>query len=350
MQRIGKIDRGLLEELVIKKTGFQNKQVVQGPGFGVDTSVIKIGENKGLVIASDPTSLISSLGLKESAWLSVILTANDIATSGYLPKFAQIVFHLPNSIEKSDFEEYWNAIHFFCEEMGVAITGGHTGFDTIGTSTISGGITMFTEGNLSDIKLTSLVKPNQDLILTKSAAFSSAAILAKSFPNHTAENLGKKVQQKLAESFYSTSILPEVKLLQSDKKLFKQVSGMHDITEGGVLGGVYELCEAGGVGVEIQQDEIPIGKEQQQICQLFTIDPYRSIGSGSLLIACEKEATENILQLFNSNNIAAKKMGHTIENPERRVLVNSDVEEVLTYQEEDPYWAAFFKAVDDTLD
>src|SRR5690606_37022112 len=126
--KLGKIERADLETIFTRRTGARNSKVVQGPRFGVDTAIVRIGENQGLIMASDPTSLIPTLGLRESAWLSVILTANGVATSGFLPEFAQFMLHLPHTISKEDVTRYWEHIHAFCREVGVAITGGHTGF------------------------------------------------------------------------------------------------------------------------------------------------------------------------------------------------------------------------------
>lgn len=349
MGRAGKIQRDILDEVVTKKTGFQNPSVLQGPKFGVDTALIKTGRNTGLVSASDPTSLIPSLGMKDSAWLSIILTANDVATSGVLPKYAQFVFNFPEKLKNEDFKEYWDHIHMFCQEVGIAITGGHTGFSNTGPTTISGAVTMFSEIDLSMAKSTVFVQPNQDLILTKSAALSSAAILARSFPNHTAKHLGGETQQKLAESLYQMSILPEVKVLSAQKDLFSQVSGMHDCTEGGVLGAIYELCQASRTGAEINQENIPLGKEQKQLCELFNIDPHRSIAAGSMLIACQKEATQNTLALLRDSGINAEKVGQTLEEPDLKIITPTG-KETLVYQEKDPYWKAFFDAIEQKLD
>lgn len=349
MARTGKIQRNILDQVISVKTGFQHPGVLQGPKFGVDTALIKIGENSGLITASDPTSLIASLGMKDSAWLSVILTANDVATSGVLPQFAQFVFNFPEDLKDKEFKEYWNHIHLFCKDLGIAITGGHTGFSSTGPTTISGSVTMFSKVELSMAKSTAFVKPNQDLILTKSAAHSSAAILARSFPKYTAKHLGQAAQKKLAGSFYKLSILPEVKALKAQKELFSQVSGIHDCTEGGVLGAIYELCKASETGAEIYQDRIPLGDQQKRICQLFNIDPLRSIASGSMLLACKEEATQSILSLFQDNGIEADKVGQTKENAELKIITSSG-EKAMLYKEEDPYWAAFFNAIEQKLD
>lgn len=349
MERAGKIGRDILDEVVTRKTGFQNPSVLQGPKFGVDTALIKTGKTSGLVTASDPTSLIPSLGMKDSAWLSVILTANDVATSGVPPKYAQFVFNFQATLKKNDFKEYWHHIHFFCQEMGIAITGGHTGFSSTGESTISGAVSMFSEVELSMAKSTAFVQPNQDLILTKSAALSSAAILAKSFPNHTAKHLGRETQHQLAESLYQMSILPEVKILSSRKDLFSRISGMHDCTEGGALGAIYELCKASGTGAEVNQEKIPLGKNQKQLCQLFNIDPYRSIAAGSMLIACQKEATQSTLSLLRNTGINAEKVGQTLERPELLIITPTE-KKPLEYQEKDPYWKTFYDATEQKLD
>src|SRR5690606_17213236 len=95
-------------------------------------------------LTSDPLSLIPSLGLRESAWLSVQLMANDMATTGFAPMYGQFVLNLPATFSKPDFEAYWQHIHTFCTDIGIAVTGGHTGFIEGQNSTIAGGGTFIT--------------------------------------------------------------------------------------------------------------------------------------------------------------------------------------------------------------
>lgn len=349
-ERLGKIERNSLERIFTQNTGAVSSKVIQGPKFGVDTAIIQIGEGKGLIIASDPTSLIPSLGLKESAYLSVILTANDIATSGFLPQYAQFVLHLSSSMSSDKLETYWKYIHDFCNEMGIAITGGHTGFGDIGQSTISGGVSMFSTADLAQIKSTAFTTPDLDIIITKSAALSSSALLARSFPNYTSKHLGEHTQRNLSDTFYQLSVLPEVRVIQTNQSLFNGIVALHDTTEGGVLGAVYELCEAGGVGAIINQDKIPLGAHQKAICELFSIDPYRSTSAGSLLIACKKEVTKELIKTLQNEGIDASKVGETTANKEERFIVNQIKRQDLLYVDEDPYWKAFFKAMTDNLD
>lgn len=349
MKTLGKVGRTAFGELFSGKFGQVSDAVVQGPTFGVDTSIVKISEELGLVVASDPASFIPALGVKESAWLTVILTANDVATSGYLPQYAQLVLNLTHKITHEEMTEYWNYIHQFCSEIGVSITGGHTGFADVGSSTLAGGVTMFAVAENANVKCSSFAVPHQDLILTKTAALSSAAILAKSFPNHTKQHLGNEAYENLAASFYQTSIIPEVKVLKKMPNIMQSISAMHDVTEGGSLGAIYELCEAGGVGVKVDVDAIYVGENQRGICDLFEIDPLRSVGAGSLLIACDKSVSEKIQNELKVSAIQASVVGETLPASEGKTLVSRGGEEKFQYWDIDPYWAAFFNAVEKGL-
>src|SRR5690606_30673729 len=130
------------EDTILRNCGYRRPEVSTGPSFGVDVAVIDLPNGLAMALASDPLSLIPSLGLEESAWLSVYLMANDIATTGNLPMYAQFVLNLPGEFSKADFKTYWNHIHTICNKLGVAITGGHTGFIEGQNSTIAGGGTL----------------------------------------------------------------------------------------------------------------------------------------------------------------------------------------------------------------
>lgn len=176
----GKIERATFERTIWKKTGKKRGEVLAGPKYGVDVSVVRLQNGLLLASASDPASLIPGLGLAESAWLTVHLTANDLATTGRRPMYAQFVLNLPPGISDMEFEQYWGFIHRYCEQIGVAITGGHTGKVHGQESTFAGGVTMSLVAE--SVLLSSGIRSGQSLLVTKGCAFSACAILAKSFP------------------------------------------------------------------------------------------------------------------------------------------------------------------------
>lgn len=344
MPAAGKVDKETLAEIFTGRTGFRRADVLQGPAFGVDVALIDLGNNTGLAIASDPLSILPSLGMDISAWLSVHLMANDIATTGYAPMFGQFVLNLPSSLSNRDLENYWSYIHQYCLEIGTHITGGHTGFDVAGSSTIAGGGTMFAKVDLSIAKTSAMARTGDHLVMTKSAALSSTALLALSFPAYIANKLGKETLEKAQQQFFETSVLKEVNVITKDNSLSSKITAMHDVTEGGILGAVYEMAVASDRGVQVNKDTLLVGEEQRTICELFEIDPLRSIGAGSLLIACCPHASEQLTSTLRRASIEACVIGKFTDKAAGMTIQHGDKSQPLTYITEDPYWRAYFKA------
>lgn len=76
------------------------------------------------------------------------------------------------------------------------------------------------------------------------------------------------------------SVLPEAAVAVKNG-----VSAMHDVTEGGIFGALWEMAEASGVGLEIELKKIPLKQETVEICEFFGINPYGLISSGAMLMA-----------------------------------------------------------------
>ena len=63
---------------------------------------------------------------------------------------------------------------------------------------------------------------------------------------------------------------------------------MHDVTEGGIFGALWEVAVAGGVGLSVDLKKVPLKQETVEICEFFDLNPYQLISSGSMLIACDR--------------------------------------------------------------
>jgi len=341
----GKIGSSNLNDILLPRTGMKRKEVRTGPGFGVDTSVIDLGNNLGLAISSDPLSLIPSLGLKESAWLSVHLLVNDMATTGFSPQYAQFVLNLSPELKKEKFEEYWEYIHQFCEEVGVAITGGHTGQIQGQNSTIPGGGTMFLSAPLNEIITSDGAEPGDLIVVTKEAALNSTAILAMSFPETVKNNLGEEIYQTAVENFYRTSAIADALAASEILDNKTELKAMHDVTEGGVLGAIAEMAEASDCGFRVDDSKIPTGKASKQIAELFEIDHRFCIGAGSMIMAVKPGCEEQLVEHLESQSIPATVVGEMKEKSSGKTIIKNGEEKKFSFDGTDPYWAAFFKAM-----
>ncbi len=78
------------------------------------------------------------------------------------------------------------------------------------------------------------------------------------------------------------------------------VTAMHDETECGVLGGLYEIAEASKVGMIVDKDKIIVKDLVKKICELFRIDPSSSISEGTLIITVRPYRAKEVDLLINS--------------------------------------------------
>lgn len=342
MKEPGKIAQSDFEEIFAHKLGYLREEVTTGPSFGVDVSVVNLPGNLAMAMTSDPLSLIPSLGLEESAWLSVHLMANDMATTGFAPMYGQFVLNLPPWLTEADLKTYWNHVHQFCCDINVAITGGHTGSIEGQNSTIAGGGTMITIAEKDTILVSKNARAGDLVLVTKQCAMSSTAILAMSFPKTIQSRLGRQVFQDASEMFYKTTSLQDG-LVAAGTGV---VTAMHDVTEGGVLGAVYEMAVASNNGVLIDDASIPVGDTQQKVCDLFALDPKYCLGSGAMVITVQRGFENKVITALAEKGIESNVIGEIVDYSQGiNMLDRHGEKQPILYQQKDPYWSAFYTAI-----
>ena len=118
---------------------------------------------------------------------------------------------------------------------------------------------------------------------------------------------------------------------------------MHDATECGLWGGLYEMAQAGGFGVRVEKEKIPMMAGVPEICDLFRIDPYKSISEGTLIVMCKARKTEAVLRALARKRIPAAIVGEVVKKG--MTLVEGGKEKQLKHPIVDPFWKAFYDAL-----
>src|ERR1035438_308488 len=140
----------------------------------------------------------------------------------------------------------------------------------------------------------------------------------------------------------SMTVVPEARAAAAYGVRDAGVTAMHDATEGGVLGGLYEVAEASGVGLRINQSAIPIRPEVAAVCAAAGIDPYVSISEGTLVATVRPQHAEGLLAALARANISAADVGEVLPASAARTMLDADGREVpLTPPRLDPYWEVF---------
>jgi hydrogenase maturation factor len=158
--------------------------------------------------------------------------------------------------------------------------------------------------------LTNGLKPGHDLIVTKWIALEGTSIIAK---EREAE-----LKKVLPEEFVDTakrfdrylSVLPESRIAVAHG-----VSAMHDITEGGIFGALWEFGEGAGVGLDVDLKKIPIRQESVEVCERYGLNPYMLMSSGSMLIGTSRGAA--LVCELERAGIPAALIGQATDGRER---------------------------------
>lgn len=342
--KIGKFQLDLIERIVYPKLGAKRPEVVVGPGHGRDNAIVRLGCDHVLIATADPLSVIPSLGLKDSAILSVQLLASDLATCGFPPQFMMVNLSLPPRMSDEEFQEYWTNVHIVCKKLGIAIIGGHTGRYVGSDYTIVGGGVMMSVVPEKHYVSSSMSKPGDLLIMTKGVAIAATGILARVFP-HTIEKTCGSSFLKRARSYLNQFSVVEDALTAASVGLREEgVTAMHDVTEGGLFGALYEFSEASHIGLEIELADVIVTEEAKRVCDLFGLSPYSTLSEGTLLISVKPKKAEEVSHALQLKRIENRVIGEVKRFQDGRWVGKDGIKHPLKKPATDPYWEAYWKA------
>ena len=342
LPEIGKISQQVFEELIYPRLGATSRNVLVGPMHGVDVGIVRVG-NRALALTTDPVFIVPEYGWERAAWFAIHILLSDVVTSGLEPKYLAIDFNLPMSITEEQLEVVWKTIHRECRRYGVTVVTGHTArYGNCGYPMV-GGATVIAEGGLADYVAPRFVRPGDAIIITKGPAIEASGIFAAMFPQRLAEKFGSAFAKKAEKLFWQMSVVEDALAAVSVGVRQRGVTAMHDATECGLWGGLYEMAQAGGFGIRIEKEKIPLMACVREICDLYGIDPYKSISEGTLIVMCRPNKADAVLEALRRRRIPAAVIGEVTRRG--MVLVEDGREVPLAHPVVDPFWAAYFKAV-----
>jgi hydrogenase maturation factor len=345
MSEVGKFPLDLIEKTVYAHLGAKNKAVLVGPGHGRDNAIIQVNGDQVLVATADPLSVIPALGFRDSAYISVHLLASDLATCGFPPRFFMANLNLPPHMKNEEFEEYWNCIDEECGKLGVAIVGGHTGKYVGSDYTVVGGGVMMTLAPKDEYLDSTMSKPGDAVLMTKGTAIATTAILSRVFPRTIEKAFGEAFLKKANAYLDKFSVVKDASAVASVGRREKGVTAMHDVTEGGLTGALYELTEASNVGVEVDLSKVIVTKEAKQVCELFNLSPYSALSEGTLIATIKPEKANETQQALKDKGIESAVIGRISSRTKGKWVKTEGKRAPLEKPAVDPYWAAYWKAV-----
>jgi len=208
-----------------------------------------------------------------------------------------------------------------------------------------GGATVICVGEKDEYVTPRMAKAGDKIIITKGPAIEATGIFATMFPELIEREFGHSFSEQAQGIFYKMSVVEDAMTAVGVGVRDNGVTAMHDATECGIWGGLYEVAQAADLGVRVEKERIVVDDCVTKICQYFGIDPYASISEGTLIIACREHKAQKVVENLAKKGIASSIVGELINSEHGMILVEKGKERKLEHPVVDPFWKAFYDAL-----
>lgn len=339
--RTGKVSEAVLKRSVLRQLNKGSSAAESR--YGADCGILcRDGGPSSACAVSGPLP-----GFECDPGKQVTAVVNNLACVGAQPEALMIQAVVPVSYEEADLREDMKRLGEAAGSYQMKILGGHTevsafteipqyfvtglgsvddrlstdpGKDRQDSDKVNGadsGNTSRTGGGDSR-KVQAMLRPGQELILTKWIGLGGTAALAARYE----EELGKR---------YPFSIIDQAKAFENLMSVAEEARAMnhfgacamHDLSQGGIFGGLWEMAERAGVGLEVDLKKIPVKQETIEICEYFDINPYYLYSAGALLAGTDQ--AEAVISGLYGLGIPATVIGRVTKGHDRIIRNGEDV-------------------------
>ena len=316
--KIGKLTTTELNDSVISLLKHFRNEVKCSASIGEDCAVADI--DGLLLISSDP--ITAQVELEKLGALCVSVCCNDIASNGGEPIAMTLTLIMPTNLGASEVKTVMKGAVEKATELGVEIVGGHTEFSDCVIRPIICGTAI---GSTVKPLLKTALSEGESLLVSKRLGMEGTCIIVDA----DKIELDKSEQETYQNYCKNLDVTAESRILSK----LDEVSIMHDVTEGGILGAVAEICHNQGLGATLYRDKMPLSPLTERICNERGINPLRLLSSGSMLISTSNP--KKVIELLKANGIEATEIGKVTTGS--TVLIDGTDSEVFDVEPDELY-------------
>jgi hydrogenase maturation factor len=333
---LGKATPEFFDEVIFPRLGATDRDVLIGPRHGVDFGAVAVGDQV-LVLSTDPFFIAPSLGWERAAWFALHIIASDVAVSGIPPRFLAVDLNLPPEMDEETLTTIWHTVHSEAANLGIAVVSGHTARYAGCSFPMVGGATVFGVGSRDQLIDPRAAGVGDKIIITKGPAVETTGLMSVQFPEFIEERHGARAVEEAQAVFYQMSVV-------RDAAVCARVGGvraMHDATECGIWGALYEMAAAAELGLVVDKASIVTQDIVLDVCRLFDIDPYAAISEGTLVAAVDPARAERVLAALSAEGIPASVVGELTDPRTGVRVIDEEGEHPLEHPKVDPFWIRF---------
>lgn len=289
----GEIMQNFISHMILEN--LKLKQVAGGVGLDDldDGATVPLGGNE--IIISTDSHTIDPIFFPggDIGRISMAGTVNDIAMMGARPLAIANAMIISEGFSSQDLEKILKSMNQVSEEVGVAIITGDTKvmekdkLDKIIITTT--GIGIAAKGK---VIRDSGLNQGDKIILSGSVGDHGIAIMSYR------EGFG-------FDTDLQSDVAPVWEMVEAALEV-GGVTAMKDPTRGGIANALNELASKSGVGMLIQEDNIPLKPEVVAASEMLGIDPYEVANEGKFIIGVQPERAEEVLEVIRRSKYGSE--------------------------------------------
>lgn len=239
-------------------------------------------------------------------------TVNCLAEKGGEPSGIQLEWNLPEKYDERKLGEKMKAINREADRMNLPVLQCR-----VYKGKVESAILHITVVGTTDKQLIPKnIKEGMDIVMAGTAGCGATAILSAIYE--------KELKKKFPGAFVRECLqFWDFLSVEEAAGIAKKydIAYMHNVSDGGVYGAVWEIGSCCDKGVLVDVKNIPIWQHSIEVAEFLNVNPYMLEGTGALLIVCENG--KKIVDELRENNIMSSMIGQITDNNDR-IVRNDD--------------------------
>lgn len=308
--KIGKVPENVLKRSVLRQIQTKREEIICGAGIGEDCAVFSFDCREMMTCMQ--TAAVAAASAVSMGQL-IRRCTNNLAAAGAEPVGIMIALTLPPETEEAEIKALMAEASACCKELNIQIAGGQTCISSAVREPVAA-VTGY--GRPFDREKSRPVRAGQDIVISKWIGLEGTAILAGRYRDKLLQRYPAYFVEEAAGFDRFLSVIPE-----AATAVKSGVCMMHDASEGGIFGALWELAERAGVGLTIDLKKLPLRQETVEVCECCEANPYELLSGGALLMVTEDGP--GLAEALKAENIPAAVVGRVTDS-NNRMIVNGE--------------------------
>ncbi|MBN2367981.1 hydrogenase expression/formation protein HypE [Candidatus Woesearchaeota archaeon] len=269
-----------------------------------DSATLDIGDNKTLVFTTDSFT-VNPLFFPggDIGHLAMCGTINDLTVMGAVPLGLSLAFVIEEGFSQKVLHRILDSIKNISKKTSIPIVTGDTKvmergkIDKIVINTSGVGIV------------------EKDQLLTKKIEVGDKVIISGGLGEHAVALLSKRFDYKTEIITDSKPLVEEMLAVRDLIKIAK------DPTRGGIASILNELCGKHSIGIQLEEEKIPVKQEVSKVVEMLGIDVFQLACEGRFVCVAPPENAEEVEKKLKEFNPDASIIGEIIED--NKVIINT---------------------------